>query len=425
MAGLLQEKELLGDDVPWLVALREKGRKAFEKQGVPSARTEDWKYTKPRDLNADDFVLNDSSAPEHHKECCCGEHECSCQKAQLPFEAYVISFENGIYCHQHSSFPRGVRVLPLIEALEDEVCHKNLGHLLDMQRHPFAALNTNYLEQGCFINIEKGICLDKPLVIFNHTSSENKNLFFNLRNLIVLEKNSSAEIIEYFSYSGAEKSRYFANSVNEIFVGRNAILKHYKFQNEAYKANHVALSVAQVKEGGQYKNFCLQRGANIGRNEVLVKLLENKAQAEVHAAYKMSGWATLDTTTQIEHLSEETVSDQLVKGVVDGEAKGVFQGKIHIAPHAIKTEGHQLHRALLLSDTAEVDCKPELEIYADDTKCSHGAATGELDEEQLFYMQSRGIDRDEARRILVEAFLDDVFLKIDSEEIRAWFKSMV
>ena len=139
----------------------------------------------------------------------------------------------------------------------------------------------------------------------------------------------------------------------------------------------------------------------------------------------MSGWATLDTTTNIEHKVAGTQSSQLIKGVVDGEAKGVFQGKIHIHPNAIQTEGHQLHKALLLSDSAEVDCKPELEIYADDVKCSHGAATGELDKEQLFYMLSRGISEDDARKMLVEAFLDDALEKIPNIVIREWFKSQI
>ena len=136
----------------------------------------------------------------------------------------------------------------------------------------------------------------------------------------------------------------------------------------------------------------------------------------------MNGWATLDTTTDIEHLAANTFSRQLVKGVVGGDAKGVFQGKIHIAEGAVKTEGFQLHKALLLSDTAEVDVKPELEIFADDVKCSHGAASGELDEEQLFYMRSRGIGLQEARQILIDAYLDEVMTKVGSEKIREWIK---
>lgn len=146
----------------------------------------------------------------------------------------------------------------------------------------------------------------------------------------------------------------------------------------------MALNVAEVKAGGEYHAFCLQKGANIARNETRVLLAEEQSRAEVNAAYRMNGWATLDTTTDVEHLSPCTYSEQLVKGVVGGDARGVFQGKINIAPDCVKTEGRQLHKALLLSDTAEIDVKPELEIFADDVKCSHGAASGELDENMLF-----------------------------------------
>ena len=180
--------------------------------------------------------------------------------------------------------------------------------------------------------------------------------------------------------------------------------------------------MVRVRSGGFYDAFCLQRGANIGRNETKVLLKEEQASAEVNAAYVMHGWATLDTTTDIEHLAPETFSHQLVKGVVGGDAKGVFQGKIHIAKHAVKTEGTQLHKALLLTDTAEIDVKPELEIFADDVRCSHGAASGELDEETLFYMQSRGIGREEAKQILIDAYLDDVVNKVADAAVREWFR---
>ena len=168
----------------------------------------------------------------------------------------------------------------------------------------------------------------------------------------------------------------------------------------------------------------MQKGANIARNETRVLLAEEQSRAEVNAAYRMNGWATLDTTTDVEHLSPCTYSEQLVKGVVGGDARGVFQGKINIAPDCVKTEGRQLHKALLLSDTAEIDVKPELEIFADDVKCSHGAASGELDENMLFYMQSRGIGREEARAILIAAYLDDVINKIADEDVRGWIRSL-
>ncbi len=425
MPGLLQDKKIFGEDIPWLCALREKGADIFRRLGVPGAKVEDWKYTKPRILNADDFVWPEAPAA-HECSCGCSHHdgENCCCKQDMPLEAYQIRFENGFWQHEHNHLPEGVTVLPLDEAIADnEICRRWLGKITDMENAPFAALNTAYLENGVFICIERGVKLDKPLAIISHTCAGESNLFYNLRNLIVLENGAEAEIVEYFHYSGIEKSRYFANIVNEVMVGKNAQLRHYKLQDEAFKAAHVSLSAVQVKAGGKYHHFCLQKGADLGRDEVRVKLLDKGAETRVDAAYKMSGWATLDTTTLIEHISPETYSEQLVKGVVDGEAKGVFQGKIHIAPNAVHTEGRQLHKALLLSDTAEIDCKPELEIFADDVKCSHGAASGELDEEQLFYMRSRGIDEDEARQILVEAFLDDVLLKVDSESVRSWLKS--
>lgn len=427
MAGLLQNTTLWGENIPWLCALREKGADVFTRLGVPGAKVEDWKYTKPRLLAADDFVLPEAPA-QHSCSCGCGGHcdeDCGCRR-NIQLDAYQIHFENGFWHPEHNHFPEGVTVLPLDESIADnEDCRRYLGKIADIETAPFAALNTAYLENGVFINIARGVKLDKPLVIICHTCAGGRNLFYNLRNLVIMESGAEAEIIEYFHYDGIEKSRYFANVVNEIMVGKNAVLKHYKSQDDAYKAAHVSLSAVQVKAGGRYQNFCLQKGADMGRNEVRVKLQDKGAEARVDAAYKMSGWATLDTTTVIEHLSPETYSAQLVKGVVAGEAKGVFQGKIHIAPNAIHTEGRQLHKALLLSDTAEIDCKPELEIFADDVKCSHGAASGELDEEQLFYMRSRGIDEDEARRILVEAFLDDVLIKIDSEPVRNWLKSQL
>lgn len=473
MAGLIQDVKLFGENIPWLQNLREKGLQAFENQGIPTAKTEAWKYTKPRDLNAEDFEMLPSNFIAeiqvgmedahtcHHEdhECHCVEHHCghdgcehtchehSCHGEEeggcccgcgghnentegglyldLPFDGYQLHFINGQFVPLHPALPRGVEIMTLMEAVLIEEAKPYIGKLADINKYPFAALNTAYMEEGLFINIQKGIKLEKPIIFVNHSFNEERNLFFNIRNVIVVENGAEAEFIECHNYTGPEKSRYFSNMVNEIYVERNASFKHYKLQDEAFKANHVALNAVKVKEGGNYTSFCLQRGANIGRNETNVALVEENAHAEVNAAYIMHGWATLDTTTDIEHLSPYTFSDQLVKGVVGGDAKGVFQGKIHIAKHAVKTEGKQLHKALLLTDTAEIDVKPELEIFADDVKCSHGAASGELDENQLFYMQSRGIGLEEAKQILIDAYLDDVIGKIPNAQVRDWMKSFI
>lgn len=416
MAGLVQKIDLVQPDLPILRYWRDRGLKAFESQGMPTAKTEAWRYTKPRDLTSDDFILS-TSLPIITK---------SEQPQQIPFPCYPIVFENGILYSKMSEMPSGLCVMPLVDALFMDIeTQERMGRYLEVENYPFAALNTFYLNQGVYIYVDSNVELDRPIVLINHSSVGPENLFFNLHNLIVLEKGAKVEFVEYYNYSGAVKSRYFANIVNEIFLAKDAELNHYKVQNEAFKAYHVALNIVSVKEAGTYNSFCLQKGANIGRNETRVLLEERDACARVDAAYLMNGWATLDTTTNIEHLSPETCSDQLVKGVVGGDARGVFQGKIHIAPNAVKTKGNQLHKALLLSDTAEIDVKPELEIFADDVKCSHGAASGELDEEQLFYMQSRGIGREEARQLLIDAYLDDVLCRLNNQDVIDWIKSFI
>ena len=412
MAGLLQHVSLIGNQSPWLSGLRQKGYDTFAIQGIPGAKVEAWKYTKPRELAADDFTISQpiTTAPT----------------IDIPFDCYRICFENGWFCPSTSDLPQGVEVLPLIEAaLFHTETQKYFCTLVDIAQHPFAALNQAYLQEGVYIKIEKNVELKKPLVLISHTTATAENLFFNLHNIIVVAEGAEATLVECHTYSGKEKSRYFSNIVNEIYVAENARLNHYKLQSEAFKADHIALSVAALNRNARYNSFCLQKGANIGRNETLVKLNAEGAEAEINAAYMMNGWATLDTTTNVEHLAPYTFSHQLIKGVIGGDAKGVFQGKIHIAKDAVKTEGNQLHRALLLSDTAEVDVKPELEIFADDVKCSHGAASGELDENQLFYMRSRGIGIEEAKQILIDAYLDEVIAKITNEKIREWIKSYI
>ncbi len=407
MGGLVQQRDF-DVQAPWLAELRTAGLRAFEKHGFPTAKTEEWKYTKPRALNVDDYVLAVAGGKT--------------EKEEIPFDCYPFYFNNGVFDGHIPDLPEGIEVLSLEQAVQEDFVKDYLGKAADVSDKPFAALNQYYLSSGLCFHVLPFVRLDKPLVFINHTSAEETNLLMNIRNLIVVENGAQVELVEYYRYSGAVKSRYLSNIVNEIFLNDDSRLRHYKVQNEAFKAGHIALTAVNVGKGAFYKSLTLQVGADIARNETHVKLLAEQARAEVNAAYQMNGWATIDTTTDIEHLAPCTLSEQLVKGVVGGEAKGVFQGKIHIAPNAVKTEGRQLHKALLLSDTAEVDAKPELEIFADDVKCSHGAASGELDEEQLFYMQSRGIERETAKQILIDAYLEELIAKVEDENIRKWIK---
>ena len=415
MSGSVAEIELIGDELPWLKDLRQKGADAFRISGIPTPKTEAWKYTKPNRFFSEDYVYNPH-----------GKAEKISQDITLPFAAYQIHFENGVLQKIDATLPEEVEILPIIETLMFGAAEKvMIGKLVDLKAHPFAALNTAYLNEGVFIKVAEGFKLSKPVVLVYHTTAEEQKSLYNFRNMIVLEKGAEAEIIEYYCYEGAPKSAYFNNIVNEIHINANAFLRHEKVQNEAFKAAHIALNSINVSADASYKSFCLQVGADMARNETKVVLSREGASAQVDGAYMMNGWATLDTTTNIEHLVPHTTSNQLVKGVVGGQAKGVFQGKIHIAPNAVKTEGYQLHKAMLLSDDAEIDVKPELEIFADDVKCSHGAACGQLDEEQLFYMRSRGIGENEAKQLLIDAYLNDVIAKVDDEKVKEWIKSFL
>ena len=412
MTKLLHDIKLIGDEIPWLKEFITYGREEFIRQGIPTAKTEAWKYTKPNRFFANDFIPFAQ-----------GGDKPAAPLAELPFGSCRICFENGVFSH-HDDLPDGVEVLPLIEVIMFRPdLRDKIGPLANITKHPFAALNSAYLNEGVYIHISGKT--DIPLAVINHTSPHNNADMYNLRNLIVVDDNASAEIVEYYCYDGEIKSSYFTNIVNEIYVGRQSRLRHYKCQDEAFKASHIALNAVKVSSGGLYNSLCLQKGSDLSRNETKVILAEEGAQTEVDAAYIMNGWATIDTTTDIEHLVPHTKSLQLIKGVIGGQAKGVFQGKIHIAPRAVDSEGYQLHKAMLLTDEAEVDVKPELEIFADDVKCSHGSASGELDQEQLFYMQSRGIGKDEAKQILINAYLNDIIAKVDNENIRLWFKSFI
>ncbi len=411
MNKFLSDINLIGDNIPWLNSIRSLGAEAFKFQGIPTPKTEDWKYTKPSRFFSDDFSYNPK-----------GKDKPFSKVIEVPFDSYQIHFEDGIfrYC---DNLPNGVKIVPIIEEiiLNPETRTK-IGRLVDIHTQPFVALNSAYLNEGICIKLDKNTHLDKPILLIHHVSNGDDKAIYNLRNLIIADENSSSVFAEYYCYDGNPKKSYFVNIVNEIYIDKGATLNHYKVQNDAFKAAHIAMNSVNVCSKGVYNSFCLQKGADLSRNESKVVLTDVHASTHVNAVYIMDGWATIDTTNNIEHLKSHTNSSQLVKGVVAGQAKGVFQGKIHISPDAIKTEGYQLHKAMLLSDEAEVDVKPELEIFADDVKCSHGSACGQLDVDQLFYMQSRGISEDNAKQLLIDAYLEDVIAKVDDEKIRNWVK---
>ncbi len=411
MSLLKQDIALFGENIPWLEGLREKARAVFARIGLPTAKTEAWKYSYFKEEALGEPVVDTTS------------HECDghCDDEEsLPFAAYQLKYCNGRMTHIPHELPRGLVILPLFAAIESGEIKPYLNKSFALEDFPFAAFNTALADEGAFIIITKDFAAERPIYLHYHQHS-GANRLCNIRNIIVAEKGAKAALIEHFD--SEDGAHYFNNIVNEIYLGTGATLAHYTKQNEASAAHHVALNSVQVKADGVYRGFTVHAECALARTENYVRLLKENAVAEVNGAYRLMQNGVSDITTNIRHLAPHTTSDQLIKGVLDGAAKGVFQGQIHIAPDAQQTTGYQLHRALVLSDAAEVDCKPELEIYADDVKCSHGATSGDLDAEQLFYMQARGIPLDEARHILIEAYLNEVFEKAKDSAIAEWLKS--
>lgn len=410
-----QNIELWGEDMPWLVGLREKGAAAFEKNGLPNAKTEAWKYSYIKES-----VFNDLTIDCEPQQCSC-HGECHCHDADnLPFETIKIPVCNGKPDPEHAELPRGLIIKPLAEAIYDKEAQKYLNKSFENEQFPFAALNTAYLEQGLMIVAERNTVIEKPVLLSYH--SHEQNLWQNVCNLIVLESGAQLTLLEDFS---GDDEFYFNNIVNEIYIGNEAVLTHYKRVKEAAAALHIALNSVVVRQNGRYNAFCAQSECRLARSESYIQLQQEGAEANVNGAYRLYNDGHSDITTNIRHLAAHTNSNQLIKGVLDGSSRGVFQGQIHIAPDAQQTEGYQLHRALLLSDNAEVDCKPELEIFADDVKCSHGATSGDLDKEQLFYMQTRGIALNDAKQILIEAYLNEALQKVENEQLREWLKEIL
>ena len=406
---LIENIDLFLNDKPSVYALRQGALTALQKRGFPSKKTEAWKYTDIKNILNDTFHI---STEEHH----C-HNECNCHNSTS--ENFIeIHFCNGKLHVEDYDLPKGITITPLPVALYENEYKSYILKSFDLEKHPFAALNTYYLEQGICITIETGQIIDKPIHIkYKQTDCTNQQM--HIHNVVVIEKDAKAEILE--EYTDQKDQQYFINIVNEIYLKQHSSLTHYKIQKESLSSYHLALNAIKQQKSSSYKQFYLSDGAKLSRQETFIELNQEQSSAEIYSAYKAKTNCLTDITCNINHLKEETFSNQYAKAVLEENSSATFQGKIHIAPNAIKTSGHQLHKALYLNDNANLNCKPELEIYADDVKCSHGASCGELDKNQLFYLLSRGIDSTTAKNMLIQAHLEEIFSFIDNPKIKELF----
>lgn len=286
----------------------------------------------------------------------------------------------------------------------------------------FIRLNRAFCKTGLHLSVPAQAIVSKPIEILCLTTHGDQQYHPHLK--ITLGENSDLTILERHE-SLDPNAPYFANYVIDIDVPAKATLRHYQLQNQSDKAFHIENIKANLKEESHYQQFILTSGSSLARQEIQALLTGKKADVHISGAYLVDHTQLSDVTSFIEHQAEQTKSRQVYKGVIAGSARGVFQGKIYVDSIAQKTDGYQLNRALLLSETAQINSKPELEIYADDVKCSHGATSGYLNDDALFYLQSRGIPEQEAKKMLITAFLEESLQEITHEEVRAAFSKQI
>jgi Fe-S cluster assembly protein SufD len=381
----------LRDRLPGDAALRDRAAEAFAASGLPSVRDEAWKYTSLRALAESSFeepLTAVADAPAFG--------------AML--EAPRLVLVDGRYQPDLSTPPEGVSV----ESFADR---PEFGALPDPTL-PMVALNTMLAEDGLHLHVPAGV--DAGTVVLLSIGLDNhRPVAFHPRHSIRLEPGASLTVFEIARGQGA----YLNNAVAEIDVAAGAKLVHVRLQEESEDAFHVNTSFAHIAERAVYDAFVLTLGARLARTEIHARLHGPNAAVHLNGAQLLGRQQHGDITTVVAHDAPNCASRQTIKNVLTERARGVFQGRIEVARAAQKTDGYQMNQALLLSPYAEIDCKPQLEIYADDVKCSHGATVGELDPDQLFYLRSRGIPEEAARAILVRAFLAEAMDPIAHEGI--------
>ena len=407
------QKELAGWGHPWLDQVRREAIARFAGLGFPTTHREEWKYTNVAPLARIPFrpagyVLN-GLTQEKLSRFLLSDPGSSC-----------LVFVNGHWCPGFSSLeelPQGVYVGSLAAILENNPARveEHLARYGAFQEHAFVALNTAFLNDGAFVEISPGLVFEKPIhLLFISTVSDTATVT-HPRNLILAGPGTQATIIE--SYVSLEDGVYMTNAVTEVVVGENAVITHCKLQEESRQAFHIATLQVQQARNSTFASHSISLGGGLVRNEINAVLGGEGIHCELNGLYAVNGSQHVDNHTLIDHAQPHCTSHELYKGILDDKASGVFNGSIVVRQDAQKTNAIQRNKNLLLSKDALINTKPQLEILADDVRCTHGATVGQVDQEAIFYLRSRGIDEEAARRVLIHAFAREVIERIKVEAL--------
>ena len=401
----------------WLRDAREAAMRQFSEHGFPTTRHEDWRFTNISPIAETAFAAG-------------GPAPTAAQIASHLFpeaQAYVAVIASGRFSPQLSAIdglPKDVLVGSLAVAMAGapDRLQPALAQLA-VGDHPFAWLNTGLFEDGVLIRVPANTIVERPIHVHVASDAGTDPTVSHPRILVIAGENSQCSVIE--SYGGPEGQRYFTNAITEVLVAPGAVVRHVKVQRESRKAFHIAGTFARLGRGSVFSSHNISLGGGIVRNDISAVLDGEGGEATLNGLYLADGDRLVDNHTVIDHAKAHCPSHELYKGVLGGKARAVFNGKIFVREDAQKTNAKQTNKALLLSDDAQINTKPQLEIFADDVKCTHGAAIGQLDEDALFYLRARGIGRIDARDLLIRAFAGEVLQQVEPASIHERLEALM
>ncbi|GAB3999874.1 Fe-S cluster assembly protein SufD [Spirosoma daeguense] len=413
------EERMNGASKTALHQLRRAALKRFDQLGFPTIRNEEWKYSSVSGLLKESFDLDESTTLTTD----------DLAPLEIPnLDGNILYFVNGRYHPELSRIisPREqVQITSFADALktEPDFIGAHFAKYADYQEHAFTALNTALANDGVVVRVPDNTTVEEPIILRFITDTREKNSTSQPRNLVVVGKNAEVMMAESYRTLGDHAS--FLNVVTEIVLDRDARMQYYKVQNETEKAYHVGTTQVQQADNSHFYSATVTLNGNFVRNNLNIVLNGQHAEAFMYGLYMPNGKQHVDNHTLVDHAMPNSYSSELYKGILDDSSKGVFNGKIFVRPDAQKTNAYQSCKNVVLSPNASMNTKPQLEIFADDVKCSHGTTTGQLNDEALFYMRSRGIPKDEARTLLLYAFSQDVLSQIKIQSIREYLERVV
>lgn len=416
------EKGMNGAAQTELHGIRRAALKAFAEKGFPTTRQEEWRFTNVQPIAGTQFspVLGYDRGLLRREDI---------ERFLFPgMQSSRLVFLNGHFAPEFSdvsSAPPGVRVQSLAEALRQDPSFvlRHMTRIAKTDESPFTALNAAFTQDGAFLVVPEGVEMPMTIHLLFISSGKGTPSLHTSRNLIVVGTGSTLSIVE--TYHSVGEGTHLTNVVSEVVVGEAAVIEHDKLQDEGRASFHVGTTQFQQQAGSVVTSNAVTMGGAIARNNVGVLFSGEGCEATLNGLSLGTGTQLIDNHTTIDHAVPSCISHELYKAIQDGKSRGVFNGKIFVRRDAQKTDARQTNRTLLLSDDASMDTKPQLEIFADDVKCTHGAAVGQLDENQLFYLRSRGIPLDSARDILTFAFASDVINRVHVEPLRDQLDAML